>query len=339
MGQDNWKEKMIDLDYSLSQITERKQHIIHGIAAADVALIIIGVIRMACNYATMHDKYSISDEVLQQEGIPIQYKSIIAASSQSSSGMMTVPGLYHFLDLISEQIPIINQSFHDEISSISDEVKENTSRLYLFNSNIKSLDYVSNDPTLSFFTGKGMKKSDNLTEIIQSLKKSLVLMLEEFVPYKEFNAFCYLLESVDLYLVRSFMQGINIAGTGNLYADVPFALAVRDCNKLIIGYFFDEFSEKFCKIEILGLNISVSMYGSFNQNQNCLSGILTPSNSVWSKNILQSKIFEGSELKNPLMIGSFHARSLEEVMLFLSDTANHISRNLTDFSISRKIAG
>lgn len=332
-------EKMIDLDYSLSQITERKQHIIHGIAAADVTLIIIGVIRMACNYATEHDKFSISDEILQQEGIPIQYKSIITASSQSSSGMMTIPGLYHFLDLISDQIPIINQSFHDDISSISDEVKENTSRLFLFNSNIKSLDYVSNDPTLSFFTGEGMKGSENLTDIIQSLKKRLVLMLEEFVPYKEYDAFCYLLESVDLYLVRSFMQGIKIVRTGDLYADVPYVIAVRDHPKLIIGYFFDEFSEKFCKIEIQGLNISVSMYGSYEQYQNGLSGIIAPSNSVWSKNIIQSKIFDGYEIKNPLIIGSFHARSLEEVMLFLSDTANHISRNFTDFSISRKIAG
>lgn len=331
---------MADLDYCLSLITPKKQHIIHGIAAIEICLIIVRVMQKAYSHAIQKSECLISDEELQLEGIPVQYKPIMNGSSISPSGSITIPGLFRLLDQISEQIPVISRPVHDETFPGTEEMKENLSRLIILNSTVRNPDYLAPGLAPDVLFGKEDRKTETLRGVLESIKRGLIQMMEGFTPDTAYGAFCYHLNPEDRYYIRSFMQGIAVTKRDDLDDRTSVILAVRECNRLIIGYIFDEFAEKALKIEIFVQNITVSLFGTHLQYADSPFGLLSPVYcSRRDPAVASSKVSDGCEQAYPLVTGSFQARSSDEVMQFLSDTGYHISRYLLDSFICRKITG
>ena len=109
---------MIESDFCLSRVTDRKQKIVRGIVASNQAIQVIRVINLALHHARNQLDSSL-DELLHRENIPFTYRSTITNSSVSPTGRITIPGLFRLLEIISDQVQIISLSVdHDLCDSM-----------------------------------------------------------------------------------------------------------------------------------------------------------------------------------------------------------------------------
>ena len=250
---------MVDLDYCLSQITNKKQKIIRGIAAADQALKVAQALCLAYHHAITPD----SEEVVPQAQILSYYRSIIEGSSVSDSGRIAIPGLFRLLDIITVQIKIMLLSTGIEYSFLIPDISEKKIQLISLMDSLKRLDFTFDTPELQMFMRDEEEETDTLISTLYTYQKCLNSLIDWYSPRIEYGAYCYHLKLVDRFMIRSFMQGARQEPATEGSSGYPVTLVIRDTNDLIIGYFLDELEEKMFKIEIKGLNITVSLYGTY----------------------------------------------------------------------------
>ncbi|PWR73906.1 hypothetical protein [Methanospirillum lacunae] len=330
---------MRDSDYCLSRVTNRKQRIIQGIDASNRAIQVIRVISLAIRNAKNQPVLNL-DDLMQNEHIPFTYRSTIIGSHKSPTGKITIPGLFRLLEIISDQVRIITHSVDSDLYESMPGLHEKISRLYSFQVTLKNLDFIFDEERIVCFLGDDYSDADSLLGQINSCKSSFETMRDWFTPCLEYGALCYRLDLVDRFIVRSFMQGVNKVKSGEMYTEYPFALVIRDLDNLIIGYFLDDSPEKMFRIEIQGLSITLSLYSPASPNLMPSAGFLTPFSLLWRMHPSESSSgFDSSAQSSPLLTGSFHARSSDEVMQFLSDIGYQISRYFPDLSLCERIAG
>ena len=329
---------MVDLDYCLSQITNKKQKIIRGIVAADQALKVARVLCLAYRHATTpHGDQEISQQTTQ---FPSYYRSIIEGSSVSDSGRIAIPGLFKLLDIITDQIHIMVSSAGIEYSFLIPDMSEKKNQLISRMNILKQLDFTFDTPELQTFMQEEEEETDTLGFKLYTYRMNLNSLLDWYSPSIVYGAYCYHLESVDRFMVRSFMQGARKESATERSSDYPVTLIIRENNDLIIGYFLDETEEKMFKIEIKGLNIMVNLYGTFPPYLTNTSGFTPPFTMIWRRNsCLSHNQSEDLNEKFPLVTGSFQARSSDEAMQFLSDLGYQIRYHFPEFSFCGKIAG
>lgn len=326
-------------DYCLSQVTNRKQRIIQGIEASNRAIQVIRVISLALQNA-QNRPVLLLDDLMQREHIPLSYRSTIIGSHVSPVGKITIPGLFRLLEIISDQVQIIMHCVDSDLYESMPGLHEKISGLSSLQITLKNLDFIFDEERMGELFGDDGSDQKTLLHQISCCKSCLETMREWFSPCLEYGALCYRLDSVDRFIVRSFMQGVNKVKSGETYTEYPFALVIRDLDNLIIGYFLDDSPEKMFRIEIQGLTITLSMFNPASTGLMSSSGFYTPFPLLWR--VHQNEPSSEVNLlapSSPLLTGSFHARSSDEVMQFLSDIGYQISRYFPNLSLCERIAG
>ncbi len=330
---------MVESDYCLSRVTDRKHKIIRGITASSQAIQVIRIISLALRHARNQLETPL-DELLQSENIPFTYRSTITGSIVSPAGRIAIPGLFRLLEILSDQVQIISQSVDQDLCESMPGLHEKISRLYSLQVTLRNLDFIFDEEGISRFIGDDGCDGNSLLGQISACKSCLETMRDWFTPCIEYGALCYRLDSVDRFIVRSFMQGVNKVKAGESYAEYPFALVIRDLDNLIIGYFLDDSPDNMFRIEIQGLTITLSLYSPASPALMPSSGFLTPFPLLWRMHAdARLSEYDTSVEKPPLLTGSFHARSTDEVMQFLSDIGYQISRYFPELSMCERIAG
>jgi hypothetical protein len=329
---------MMDSDYCLSLVSDRKQKIIRGIGASSKATLMILVINIAIRYARHELVYSL-DEELQRQNISSSYRTTITGSVVYESGIISIPDMLILLEITSDQIDIMMQSVDQDYFESMPSLIAILSRLQSFQATLNNCNFVFDASGISLFMGADNPDVDSLFKQICSYKLCLETIQDWYTPIIDYGAICYGLKSVDRFIVRSFMQGVSKVKEGEIDTDYPFTLVVRDCDNLIIGYFLKNSPEQMFKIEIQGLIVHLNLYG---QSSPCLlncTGFFTPFSLLWR--IQDNIIPQNSSLHEvlPTLIGSFHARSSDEVMQFLSNIGYQINRHFPDLSVCERIAG
>jgi len=330
---------MIESDYCLSRVTDRKHKIVRGILASNQAIQAIRVISLAlCHARNQMD--SPLDELLERESIPFRYRFTIIGSTVSPTGRITIPGLFRLLEIISDQVQIISQSVDQNLCESMPGLYEKISKLDSLQITLRNLDFIFDEEGIYRFIGDDDRDTSSLFGQINTCKSCLETMRDWYTPYLDYGALCYRLDSVDRFIVRSFMQGVSKVKAGESYAEYPFALVIRDLDSLIIGYFLDDSPDNMFRIEIQGLTVTLSLYGPAPPALIPSPGFLTPFPLLWILHReVQSSEYEHSVERSPSLTGSFHARSSDEVMQFLSDIGYQISRYFPELSMCERIAG
>jgi hypothetical protein len=335
---------MVEIDPYLEKITWKKQNIIRGLESANRAGMLIRVIDLSVTRAHSNAVTWKDENLLQQKKIPEYYRSHIEYSSIDPAGRITIPGIFKLLDSISDEIRIIAGSIIEGIHLLpnfrSDDGIDLINHLISMSKAIRDPDYINEHPDLSLLCNNGTHEKGSLMGLIEITTRILEDMSECFSPRMEYGAFCYLLDPVDKYLIRAFMQGIydNRAEDNNI--EYPLILSIRDRNRLIIGLFIGDLSREYYLIEIVGMEITIYVYGFYSHLLPSVTGLLAPLSVIWRKNYSISGRSR-EEIGVPLLFesGSFIARSYDDAMLFLSDTGYHLIRNKSGFYSCGKISG
>ncbi|WP_319580433.1 hypothetical protein [uncultured Methanospirillum sp.] len=330
---------MVEADYCLSRVTDRKHKIVRGITASNQAIQVIRVISLALRHAR-HQLESPLDELLQRENIPFTYRSTITGSTVNPAGRITIPGLFRLLEIISDRVQIISQSVDLDLCESMPGLNEKISKLDSLQITLRNLDFIFDEKGIWRFMGDDDRDTSSLLGQINACKSCLETMRDWFNPCLEYGALCYRLDSVDRFIVRSFMQGVSKVKAGESYTEYPFALVIRDLDSLIIGYFLDDSPDNMFRIEIQGLIVTLSLYGPASPALIPSPGFLTPFPLLWILHgEAQLSEYENFVERSPSLTGSFHARSSDEVMQFLSDIGYQISRYFPELSMCERIAG
>jgi|GEM_PF-1441681 len=335
---------MVEIDPYLEKITWKKQNITRGLESANRAELLIRIIDLSIARAHNSAVTSIDEDLLFQKKIPENYRPHIEYSSLDPAGRITVPGIFRLLDGIYEEILIIAGSIIEGIHLLPDFRPDDgidlINHLISMSKAIRDPDYINEHPDLSLLRNNENHEKDSLLGLIKISTCILEKIRECFSPRMEYGAFCYLLDPVDKYLVRAFMQGIYDNGAEDNDIEYPLILSIRERNKLIIGLFLGDLSREYYLIEIVGMEITIQAYGLYSHLLPSVSGLPPPLCVIWRRNYPISGR-SGEEIGVPSLLesGTFIARSYDDAMLFLSDTGYHLMRNEPGFYSCGKISG
>jgi hypothetical protein len=135
------------------------------------------------------------------------------------------------------------------------------------------------------------------------------------------------------------MQGVRGVRSEDEMDMFPVTIAAREDKRLIIGYYVNV-TERIFRVEIQEFDVTVQIVGSSIQRFHATLGLNSIFPIPW-RVITPGSIEFDTEIPGelPCITGTFHARSSDEVMQFLSYFGFQISRNILEFSACEQIVG
>ncbi|MDD1729480.1 MAG: hypothetical protein LUQ50_10465 [Methanospirillum sp.] len=149
---------------------------------------------------------------------------------------------------------------------------------------------------------------------------------EQNIPSERIGgADCYQIEPEDRYLIRSFMLGIHaIYPTGHRYT--PRVSALRNGSELYISLIPIGKNKPRFLLQVIGLEGTLSLQGVKTESITKFQSHFKKYLMDWRKGKIQSRSLFNNHCPNSTGIYStFHARSYDELLQFLTYTSHHMA--------------
>ena len=165
---------------------------------------------------------------------------------------------------------------------------------------------------------------DNCIMLIRTVETILVPIREKLIPEDVYGATVYLAEPEDVYLIRSFMIGLN--QTESLRCEHPGlgTTVIRAGSSLLIMNEIGITDNNFLVLNVKGLNITITYVDPHILRISFFQSMMKPYPVIWKEIISKSRSGKNQFRHIHHATGSFSARSQDEVMMFFSHLSSHI---------------
>lgn len=165
---------------------------------------------------------------------------------------------------------------------------------------------------------------ENFIRLIREIEEMLIPLQERMAPEEVYGATAYLVEPEDMFLIRSFMIGLN--RTESLRFDHPGlgTRVVRAGDALLIQNEIGMSDAHMLVIQINGLNATITYTDLHLNRLSFFQRLLDPYPVLWRELISRNNLNgEQSEMFH-ISTGYFSARSGEELLMFISHLSSQI---------------
>jgi hypothetical protein len=178
------------------------------------------------------------------------------------------------------------------------------------------------DPRINLLSGDC--EGDNFFSLIEAAEGILIPIREEMIPEDVYGSTAYLTEPEDVYLIRSFMIGLNM--TGSLKGDHPGlgTTAIRAGTSLLIMNEIGMTDYNFLVLKITGAAISLTYIDPHLARTSFFQSMMQPYPVFWKEIISRNKTEKDQFKHVHIATGSFTVRSPDEMLMFLSHISSHI---------------
>lgn len=300
-----------------------KDQISRSIAASDHAESIISIIGQAFQHArSPRNVLTQRTEIPRLENIPYRPEILIAGSSLDRDGNVVIPGLLWMIDSLCLSLQQMIQIFNDESPYAKPDLFNRT-KDYIFS--YRDPDTITNDTTLSTISSPDPSHPHSMQGLIREIRQSLVY-IEKSIRYERVGGVdCYQIEPEDRYLIRSFMLSIHaIYPSGHKYT--PKISISRTGEALLIRFVPAEKNRPSFLLQVTGLVGTVCLEGGKATNITKCQSHFGKYLMVWREKKKQSRsTFRELPLNTTGISSTFHARSYDELMQFLTYTSHQMA--------------
>lgn len=310
-----------------------KDQVTKSRAASNHAESILSVLRHAFNYArTSRDQNIPINEIPSLNISPYCSKTLITGSFQDKKGKVGIPGLLWMMDSLCLSL-LEMVSMFQENSPYAKPDLFNRAKEYILS--YRDPDAFDNDVILNTIASQDTGSPYSLCGLIKEIRQNLD-HIERNIPSEQVGgADCYQIFPEDRFLIRSFMLGIH-AIYPNGHKHTPKVCIIRKGTDLEITFIPVEKNRPTFFLNIVGLVGTMNLQGvktdQITKYQSQFKKYLT----IWRDVKKDSE--SRSETTVPSskgMYSSFHARSYDELMQFLTYTSHQMSLCRHDSSVSK----
>ena len=294
-----------------------------GLAAGDKSRYYLNLLISAIEHA---DNSEIRKDSLAELRVGVgirdeQYDTVIYESSVSPEGIYYIPKIDEIKKGLSRAINSMISPFRQETAYSNPEIFSRAESLlsaFCMDDNPLTRD----DPRINLLI-EGYA-DDNFLNLIRATEDLLIPLREAMTPEDVYGSTTYLVEPEDIYLIRSFMIGLN--RTESLRFEHPGlgTTAIRAGASLLILNEIGMTDYNFLILTITGVTISIQYFDPHISRISFFKNLMHPYPVFWRE--ILSRNIRGNDQSRLLhtVSGEFSARSQEELLMCLSHISSHI---------------
>ena len=310
-------------NYSLFYPPFMKDQVTKSRAASNHAESILSVLRHAFNYArTSRDQNIPINEIPPLNISPYSSRTLITGSFLDQTGKVGIPGLLWMMDSLClslfEMVSVFQENSPYAKPDLFNRAKE-----YILS--YRDPDAFDNDVVFSTIESQDTGSPYSLCGLIKEIRQNLD-HIERNIPSEQVGgADCYQIFPEDRFLIRSFMLGIH-AIYPNGHKHTPKVCIIRKGTELEIKFIPVEKNRPTFFLNIVGLVGTVNLQGVKTDQITKYQSQFKKYLNVW-RDIKQDSDSrsETPDVSRKGMYSSFHARSYDELMQFLTYTSHQMS--------------
>ncbi len=300
-----------------------KEQVMKSRDASNHAESILSVIRHAFHYArTPRDPNTPIKEIPLLKNSPYSLHTLIAGSFQDKTGKVGIPGLLWMMDSLCislfEMVSIFQENSPYAKPDLFNRAKE-----YILS--FRDPDAIDNELLLSTIASQDTGSPYSICGLIKEIRQNLD-HIERSIPSEQVGgADCFQIFPEDRFLIRSFMLGIHaIYPSGHKHT--PKVSIIRKGTELEITFTPVEKNKPSFSLLVVGLVGTISLKGVKAEHITKYQGHFKKYLTVWRDRKKESHT--ETDTHNVIRKGvysSFHARSHDELMQFLTYTSHQMS--------------